>query len=740
MRGRDVMGAATLAAPPREDSAARQDAAVEGPSALALARSVLRDRALWAVLGLALGLRLAAWWLAPKAELLGDEREYYSAAAIMADGRGFSFFDQSLCVRPPLDVVLLAGLFRVFGPGMLPVWTVQTALSLATVALAGALARLCYDGQHSETGSRAVIATRLAAGLCALYLPFAVYTRFLLSETLFTFLVLLAFVALTGYARGWGRGALALAGLAFGAAILTRGLALPFLAAVSFWLATVHRRPGRASWTIVARRSALVIGLALLVVAPWTARNALAYGRLIPVDTTGGYNFWLGALGGRDAGQINNALREVANHGDRQALAWARGWAVVRADPGAYAAKSWKEFRDLWGLNFSAYERLLGGFALGRVPVAWLGLTLVLDDLLYLLALPLAPVGWALTRRDEDRRLLGLWIGWNCLAGAVFFAIARFRLPLMPFVFILAARALAELPTGWALRGAHGRGRFPLAPALAVVAVVALVYPSFAPAPGLYRLGAARAAAAARLERGYDLLAERQPEAALAAFETLPHDFYARPTALAAAYHALGQDERALALLDEAVAADRDSLGVTLLLGDILRAQGRTEAALEVLNYREVRVANPTEQAWERLFPPPLARLDIGNGLDLGYLRGVTLNERDGDGTTFRWTGSRAELRLVAPGGPATLRLRLSSYRPVGPPPPVHVSVAGRPLGVILPGGEWQVHELPLVTAARPETVVVRLETATFVLGYADQRQLGLKLDWAEIAPASAGR
>ena len=166
----------------------------------------------------------------------------------------------------------------------------------------------------------------------------------------------------------------------------------------------------------------------------------MTYGRLIPVDTTGSYNFWLGALGGRDAGKIIAELEGVPNQGDRQALAWARGWVVVRADPGAYAAKAVREAGDLWRIRFGAWERLLAGFGRGKVPVHWLGLTLVLDDLLYLAALPLAPLGWALTRRREDRRLLGLWLGWNCLAAALFFAITRFRIPLMPFVFILAAR------------------------------------------------------------------------------------------------------------------------------------------------------------------------------------------------------------------------------------------------------------------------------------------------------------
>lgn len=722
---------------------------------------LIADRWLWAILAVALALRLAVWWLAPDAELLGDEREYYAAAAILADGRGFVFFDEGLWVRPPLYVALLAGLFRLFGPERLPVWLAQTALSTATVALVYLLGRLFYD----ERGGRAV--ARLAAGLCALYLPFAVYSRLLLSETLFNFLLLLAFVALTWHARRGGRRALVLAGLALGAAILTRGIALGFLAAIPVWLLAFERGDGYARWRRAARRSALVLGVALLAVAPWTARNALAYGRLIPVETTGGYNFWLGAQGGQGAGQIINTLREVPNHGDRQALALRRGWAVVAADPGAYAAKSLREARDLWAINFSAYERLLAGFGRGRVPIPWLALTLALDDLLYLVALPLAPLGWLLTRRREDRRLLGLWLGYSCLAGALFFAIARFRLPLLPFVLLLAARGAVGLRDVLPPRPPHpgGSDRVPrartpprvggaggrrwLLPALAAVAAVVFVHVGFFGPPtfalGLYRAGVANALAAGGLDRGYDLLAGGRAEAALAAFERLPADFYARPTALAAAYHALGQDERALATLDD----ERDPLGAALLRGDIFRARGEEARAFEQFNARDTRIASPTERAWEGLFPPPRARLDVGDGLDLGYVRGVALDERDG-GATFRWTGPRAELRLAAPataGGAAVLRLRLRGYRPGGVPPPVRISVGGRPVGTVTPTGEWRVYELPVALdaaaggeGARAGTIVVWLETATFVLGYADQRRFGVMLDWAELAPAGAAQ
>lgn len=684
----------------------------------------LADPWLWLALALALALRVVAWWIAPHPELLGDEREYYSAAAILADGRGLAFIDAGLWVRSPLYIVVLGGIFRLFGPGLFPVWAIQTMLGLASIALIYLLARRCYE-------RRAV--ARVTALLCAIYLPLAAYAGLLLSETCFTFLLIAAMLALATRARYGGWVLLVLAGAALGAASLTRGSALPFLAAVPIWaLALARGHPATADTVDTGSqpgplwRSAIVLGIALAVVAPWTLRNAIVYRAIIPVETTGGYNFWLGAMGGRNAGQIEAIFREIPNQGERQSVAWARGWAIVRDDPAGYAAKAAKEAGDLWRLNFGSFERLVRGYGLGKVPPAWLALTFLLDDLLYLAALPLAVLGWCQRLRREDRWLIGLWIAYNCATAAVFFAISRFRLPLMPLVLLLAARGAVALLDWWRAGRPTARPRRWLAPALVVALLVALVAPTIA--PDQYLVGARRWGDAGRLARGYARIRGGQPAEALATFERLPVDFYARPTALAAAYHALGQDDRALATLDD----ERDPMGATLLRGDILRAQGQASAAFQALNYRDVRIANPTEDAWARLAPPPLARVDLGNGLDLGYARGVNLDERDGDGTTYRWTRDRAEVRLAAPAGAAALlRLRLRGYRPAGAPPEVRVSVNGQRVGAVTPGAAWQVAEFQVPASDGP--VVVRLETPTFVPGYADQRQLGAMLDWVEL-------
>lgn len=697
------------------------ESAKQRPKENTALRTLLADPWLPAILLMGLTLRLIVWWLAPHGDWIGDEREYYSAAAILADGRGLAYFDQSIWLRPPLYIAGLAVLFRLFGTGMVAVGVVQVALSLATIVLVYLLSRLWH-------GPRAM--ARVAATLCALYLPFAVYARLLLSETVFTFLIVLAFVALARHARTGGWATLAVAGAAFGCAILTRGIALPFLAAIPLWALALRANNRGLTWRAMIIRSAVVIGTAALIIAPWTARNALAYDRLIPVDTTGGYNFWLGALQGQNVGQIDATLREIPNHGDRQAVAWVRGWEVVRADPFGYLGKSAREAIDLWRINFGAFERLTRGYGLGRVPVPWLGFTFALDDLLYLTALPLAALGWLNTGRREDRRLLALWIGWNCVTGALFFAITRFRLPLMPFIFLLAARGAFSLPP--LVRGALGSGfRLPrpwFLPATVAALILAIVLPSFT--PNQYLIGAARAASADRLDAGYTLLASGRAAEAEATFAALPADYPFRPTGLAAAYHAQGQDERALATLSD----DLDSRGATLLRGDIFRAQGKADEARQALNYRDVRVANPTAEAWDHLNPAPLARLDVGDGLDLGYLRGLNLDEREGE-TTFRWTTARANFRLAAPAIPkATLRLRLRSYRPSGAIPPVTVRVDDRVIGTVAPTTTWRVYEFPLDGGQMSDRwLVVQVATPTFVLSYADQREFGAMVDWIEV-------
>ncbi|MFL5733160.1 MAG: glycosyltransferase family 39 protein, partial [Chloroflexia bacterium] len=169
----------------------------------------------------------------PPSSFVIDEREYFGAAHVLAEGRGFSFFDTALWVRPPLYVLFLALFAGLFGSNTLPVMVAQSVLSAATLLPLAWLASLLG-------GPRAALATAI---LGTLYLPFTLFAGLLLSETIFTFLFSLLLVTLVLAQRALGEAAFrpalgwaAAAGALLGLCALTRSTSLAFLPLAAGWL------------------------------------------------------------------------------------------------------------------------------------------------------------------------------------------------------------------------------------------------------------------------------------------------------------------------------------------------------------------------------------------------------------------------------------------------------------------------------------------------------------------------
>ncbi|MCC6946032.1 MAG: hypothetical protein IT335_15750, partial [Thermomicrobiales bacterium] len=151
---------------------------------------------------------------------------------------------------------------------------------------------------------------------------------------------------------------------------------------------------------------------------------------------------------------------------------------------------------------------------------------------------------------------------------------------------------------------------------------------------------------------------------------------------------------------------------------------------------REVDRANPLDWAWRRLNQPG-PRVDVGDGLDLGLVRGMHADERDG-ARRFRWTDGQGQARLQpAAQGPALVTASLRSFRPAGAATVVRVRLSGREIATWSVGGEWTEYTTP-VTLDGAE-VVVELVSDAFVQGYADPRSLGVMVDWVAVSPARAG-
>jgi 4-amino-4-deoxy-L-arabinose transferase-like glycosyltransferase len=236
--------------------------------------------ALVGLCGLGLVLRLAFSTRAPVL-LTKDSFEYLQPAYNLANGLGF---DLALR-RPPIYSLFAAGTFGLLGDSLAAIAFVQHLLGVVTIALTYWLGRLVFGR-----------ASGLAAGLLvALSSVLILHEHYILSEPLFTLLLLAACLVLVLALRrdrtGWYVGA----GLALGLAVLARPVAQAALLAVP--LALVAQHGWRGAW----RPGLLVLLGAALLMVPWMVRNRLEYGSF---STSGSGRFLSARVVRHDRGYV----------------------------------------------------------------------------------------------------------------------------------------------------------------------------------------------------------------------------------------------------------------------------------------------------------------------------------------------------------------------------------------------------------------------------------------------------
>jgi hypothetical protein len=172
-----------------------------------------------------------------------------------------------------------------------------------------------------------------------------------------------------------------------------------------------------------------------------------------------------------------------------------------------------------------------------------------------------------------------------------------------------------------------------------------------------------------------------------------------------------GDQQAALGTLDGAITVLQAHPYAHLLRGAILRTQGDAPAARTELAFEGTSLEDLQDWAWRAFAPvaPAPVVVEIGAGLDLGYVRGFWLPEKGG----YRWSGTQSEMLLMAPDETMRIELRLAAGRPAGAPPAdVVVLAGGRVVGQIQPGPGWQTYSLPL--SAPPGPLVLTLSSNTF--------------------------
>jgi 4-amino-4-deoxy-L-arabinose transferase-like glycosyltransferase len=245
-------------------------------------------------------------------EPANDAFEYGYYAQSVAAGEGYprsGYLRQGgpTAIRGPGYPYLLGGAYAVADDSKTVGRLLGAALGTLTVLLIYLIAKRIW-------GRRVGL---LAAALAAVFPPFVLLSRELLSETLFIPLELGAVLCVLNFRRSGGdlRWAAAAGGLC-GLAVLTRNTALALLLCVP--LGVLVARPRLRLRSLLAPLVVLVV--AALVVAPWSVRNAVQFGRFIPVTTSAGITA---------AGVYNEtSFRDSAAHG-----AWRDPQIVPRFTP-----------------------------------------------------------------------------------------------------------------------------------------------------------------------------------------------------------------------------------------------------------------------------------------------------------------------------------------------------------------------------------------------------------------------
>jgi 4-amino-4-deoxy-L-arabinose transferase-like glycosyltransferase len=367
----------------------------------------------------ALVVRIVFVAAVPVKPIAGADPRVYDETARNILQTGTAFSVEGYAFRSPLYPYFVAAVYGAFGENQRNVFVAQAVLgALGTVLLFLSLRQL------------SLFVATLGALLYALHPTMLFYTSQMLTESLYTFLLLLltysTFKMLDGKNRWvW------MVGATMGLAILCRSEAMPLSAlfALGLFLFLSLR------WLEKARLLLAVGVVVAIFLAPWLIRNYVLLGTPV-LSTEGGITFYLGnnpeATGGYHV--PTQPLPNIpSGEVQKNNFYFGQGLSFVANNPLTFLALIVKKQISLWSPN---HNLVLDGADILLLPFAVLGLILAWRDRLnwryfYFLACPIVTV---------------------LAVSSVVMGQVRFRTSLYPFLIAFAALAMASLAT-WLIKG-----------------------------------------------------------------------------------------------------------------------------------------------------------------------------------------------------------------------------------------------------------------------------------------------
>jgi 4-amino-4-deoxy-L-arabinose transferase-like glycosyltransferase len=399
---------------------------------------------------------------------------YDLIAMNLMEGRGYRVFPETseTIIRTPGFVLVLAGIFALFGKSLTAVKVFQLLLSSLT-------GWLTYRLGGRVAASHAVGA---AAALLYYFHPGTIVADSRGGiETLFTFTLVVFMCLLYRALERQGVLAFVVAGLVFGAMLLVKSSAGLFPAFLFVYLLRGRRWREAVRYAFV--RVAALSAAASLVLLPWIVRNYLLVGKFIPTMTVGGLVAFQGLYVVEHKGErqqhfqlLDRAAREQERIAQELGLKHRRAFF-----PQFYTAEDETfYYGHLGGIVMARFREspaLLARVALHNAWAFWfqgrnVRATLI-NTALVVPLLALVAAGLVLAYREKRRVTpLVLFVVSFVAAHLFMIAVARFYVPIIPLLAIPAAIAALRV-VGHGLRGRTREARIagiaPGAPGSALV-------------------------------------------------------------------------------------------------------------------------------------------------------------------------------------------------------------------------------------------------------------------------------
>jgi len=374
------------------------------------------------------------WFYFPATTVFPDEQRYVASALRLAQTGEF-WVAGDRAWEMPGTALFYAAIIRAFGAAHL-VPVARAAQSVLLIVQALLVGWTTWRVFHDKW------AAAIAALITAFYPFFLFYQGLLLSETLFNTLLVASFACLYWWRDCGARldSSFLATCLCFAAATMTKATLTVFpvmLLAATAYSCLGWRRAGAVFLAASVTFAALM--------SPWWIRNYQLFDAFVPFSTSAAKNLYLGNnRNNPHAGvywrtdaepDVMARIEAIADERARQSAYSKAATDYIAAEPVAFFNRAARKFVRFWNVvpNAEAYSgnvyRIISALSFGPV----------------LLLAAFCALLW----RRTARALLPIYllIGYFTLVHMVTIASLRYRLPIEPFLIVMAASTLGRLMT-----------------------------------------------------------------------------------------------------------------------------------------------------------------------------------------------------------------------------------------------------------------------------------------------------